>query len=272
VTGSGKAGPVADGAVLASRPAAELTEDLARTAARLERVLAEAQAVVRDVRRGKGTLGKLAQDDRLYNDLAGAVGEVKAALEEIRSGGGTLGRLVKSTDVHDEAVKSLQEVRQMVSSVKQDADAIKALPVVRSYVVDANKELIRPDCKCHRKWFRASELFEPGRAVLTSAGRKRLDAAAGWLNGHKEKRSEVVVAAFADPGENRAVAQTLTQKQSEAVVTYLRSAHRVQRMGFWWWSNRRVRAVGGGTTPPPLPETESLPPARVEVLVFVPQG
>ena len=50
------------------------------------------------------------------------------------------------------------------------------------------------------------------------------------------------------------------------------SQHRVQRMGFWWWSNRHVKAVGCGANPPPAPETETLPTARVELLVFVPEG
>jgi len=40
---------------------------------------------------------------------------------------------------------SLSDVRRMVNSVKQNSDAIKALPVVRSYVDDPNKDLIRPN-------------------------------------------------------------------------------------------------------------------------------
>ena len=70
---------------------------------------------------------------------------------------------------------SLQEMKRLVTSVKQNSDAIKALPVVRSYVVDPNKELIRPDRKRLRQWLPENKLFQPGRAVLTDAGRKQLD-------------------------------------------------------------------------------------------------
>jgi hypothetical protein len=50
----------------------------------------------------------------------------------------------------------------------------------------------------------------------------------------------------------------------------LKNQHSVQKMG--WFSSRRVDAVGLGASPPPVPEKEPLPPARIEVLVFVPQG
>jgi outer membrane protein OmpA-like peptidoglycan-associated protein len=165
--------------------------------------------------------------------------------------------------MYAEALTSIQDMRRMVASVKQNADAIKSLPVVRSYVVDAQKELVRPDCKRTRKWYAEHQLFEPGRAVLTSAGREKLDEAAAWLNEQKDAGSEVVVAAFADPKQPADFAQTLTEKQSQVVVDYLRNQHRVQRTGFWWWSNRNVKALGLGANPSPMPESEALPSARI---------
>jgi phospholipid/cholesterol/gamma-HCH transport system substrate-binding protein len=272
VPGATAAPAAAEGALLASRSRPELTEELAQAVARLDQTLRQVQGAVDDLRQGKGSLGKLFQDDRLYNDLAATVAEVKGAIRDVRQGEGTLGKLVKSNDAYTEAVKSLQEMRRMVTSVKQNADAIKALPVVRSYVVDANKELIRPDCRRHRQWFASRALFEPERAVLTPAGRHALDSVAAWMNGLKAEGSEVVIAAFADPRNNADFAQELTRKQSEVVASYLKANHHVQRMGFWWWSNRPVRAIGCGVNPPPVPETEQLPPARVELLVFVPQN
>jgi phospholipid/cholesterol/gamma-HCH transport system substrate-binding protein len=264
--------PAAEDALLAGRVPAELTESLAQTADRLNRTLSQVDAVVADARHGKGSLGKLLRDEALYDDLTTTVAEARATLEDVRRGEGTLGKLVKGNEAYVEAVKSLQDVRQMVTSVKQNSDAIKALPVVRSYVVDPTKELIRPDCKRYRMWYATGDLFEPGRAVLTAHGRKLLDAAGPWMNGLKQRKSEVTVAAFADPHQNAELAQVLTRKQSEVVAAYLKSNHKVHRVGFWWWSNRPVRAIGCGVNPPPVPEAQKLPPARVELLVFVPQG
>lgn len=248
-----------------------IPQELAESTAKLNRVLTKAEAALDAVERGEGTLGKLVKDEALYNDLSGTLGQVKAALADVQSGQGTLGKLVKNNEVYAEALSSLQDVRRMVSSVKQNADAIKALPVVRSYVVDPQKELVRPDCQRLRRWFATKDLFVPGKAVLSEQGRKTLDAAAGWLNEIRADGSEVVVASFAAPTPHADFAQTLTQRQAEVAADYLRGQHAVHRTGWWWWSTRPVRAIGCGTNPSPVPETQPLPSARVELVVFIPQ-
>jgi phospholipid/cholesterol/gamma-HCH transport system substrate-binding protein len=249
----------------------QVVTELAQATTRLNRMLTRADETLQAVQRGEGTLGKLLKNDSLYTDLSTTLTQVNAALYDLRNGKGTLGQLVKSNEAYTEAVQSLQEVRKMVVSVKQNADAIKALPVVRNYVVDPNKELIRPNCTRLRKWLPEKALFEPSRAVLTAGGKQALDDVAPWLNEHKEEGSEVVVAAVAAPDQNGDFAHTLTQQQSEAVVQYLKSQHKIHRTGFWWWSNRKVRAIGCGIHPPPVPETERLAAARIELIVFVPE-
>ena len=47
-------------------------------------------------------------------------------------------------------------------SIKQDADAIKRLPVVRSYVEDRTALLIRPAHERHRQWVRAERTVRAG--------------------------------------------------------------------------------------------------------------
>lgn len=248
-----------------------MTKDLADSARKLNVVLTKAETALDSIERGEGTLGKLVKDKALYDELTESLAQVKTAMKDIHSGQGTLGKLVKDQEAYSEAMASLADLRKMVASVKQNADAIKSLPVVRSYVVDPHKELVRPDCKRSRKWFAETELFEPGKAVLTAKGKKALDGAGEWLNSHKEEGSELLVASFASPGQNADFAQTVTQKQSEVVSEYLKTAHQVHRTGFWWWSTRTIRSVGCGTMPTPVPETEKLAAARIELIVFVPQ-
>jgi phospholipid/cholesterol/gamma-HCH transport system substrate-binding protein len=248
-----------------------ITQDLADAARKLNVVLTKVDATLDAIERGDGTLGKLVKDKALYDELTATLAQAKLAMRDIQSGEGTLGKLVKGNEAYAEAMASLQDVRKMVTSVKQNADAIKALPVVRNYVIDPQKELVRPECKRSRKWFTEKDLFEPGKAVLTAAGKKRLNAAAEWLNAQKEEGSELVVASFAAPGQQAEFAQTVTQKQSEVVSDYLKNSHQVHRTGWWWWSTRSIRAIGVGTMPTPVPETEKLPPARIELIVFVPQ-
>src|SRR5207244_721591 len=154
-------GPLADGARIASHSNADLSDLLKQT-----------QALLADVREGQGTIGKLVKDDRAYSEVVAALEQTKRLME-------------KSQDA--------------VQSVKQDADASKRLPIVRRYVEDHAALLIRPAHDRHREVVAAGALFEPGRAVLTDAGRAKLDEVAVWVNGLNVKGSDVVVAAYADP-------------------------------------------------------------------------
>jgi ABC-type transporter Mla subunit MlaD len=211
-------------------------------------------------------------------DLADLLAQTQSMLAELRNGQGTIGKLLKDDGAYSEVVAALQETRKLMersqetaASLKQDADAIKRLPVVRSYVEDRTAMLVRPAQSRQRQLVRADELFEPGRAVLTDAGRDKLNDLAGWLNGLKQKGSDVVIASYADPSTapSASAAQALTQKQSEVVATYLKDVHKVQRLS--WWRSRPVKPLGLGVDPPPDHET-GLPPARVELIVFVPEA
>jgi phospholipid/cholesterol/gamma-HCH transport system substrate-binding protein len=201
------------------------------------------------------------------NDVVGQVGKT---LEGIQAGEGTLGKLARDPEVYDALVEVLKQGKGTLSSMQQDADALKRLPIVNRYVEDPITLLCRGKCERNRQSFAEEDLFEPGRAVLTAQGRDRLDGLAPWLESLKHKGSDVVIVAYADPKTTSAAsALALTRSQSEAVCEYLRQHHAVQKMG--WFTSRKVTALGMGTQPPPLPETSPLPPARVEVQVFVPQ-
>src|SRR5205807_10474039 len=117
---------------------------------------------------------------------------------DVQDGKGSLGKMLNNTELYLEALKSLKDLQSTMASFKQNADAIKSLPVISSYVVDSNKELNRPGSKRHRLYFAEDKLFEPGKSVLTVLGKKTLDAAADWFKDHKENGSEVVIAASSD--------------------------------------------------------------------------
>jgi outer membrane protein OmpA-like peptidoglycan-associated protein len=233
---------------------------------------------VLEVRRGAhkpGTPDEPAADGALLagvssRELTDVLGQVGETLRGIQGGEGTLGKLARDQQAYDAFVALLLQGQDTLRSIQRDAEAVGRLPVVGRYVEDPTAILVRPNCERNRKVFAAEDLFEPGRAVLTEQGRRRLDDLAPWLEGLKHKGSEVVVVAYADgrtttPG----VARELTRRQSEAVVEYLIRQHSAQRMSVF--SSRKVTPLGQGTQSPPGPETEPLPPSRVEVIVFVPQ-
>jgi phospholipid/cholesterol/gamma-HCH transport system substrate-binding protein len=204
-------------------------------------------------------------------ELTDILGQVGDTLKGIQAGEGTLGKLAHDPQAYEALLGLLQQSKQTMTAFQQDAEAMKRLPLVGGYVEDPTALLVRTRAERNRQCFAEEELFEPGRAVLTAAGRKRLDDLAPWLEGLKHKGSDVVVVSYADPRKTSpGLARSLTRQQSEAVCDYLKKQHAIQKLG--WFSSRRVTALGQGTEPPPIPDSEPLPPARVEVLVFVPQG
>jgi phospholipid/cholesterol/gamma-HCH transport system substrate-binding protein len=225
--------PADEDALLHSEASAELTD-----------VLGEVGATLKGIQRGKGTLGKLAKDEEAYQAF--------------------LALLKKSTEAVDKS-------KETMTSIQRDADAMKRLPIVGRYVEDPVALLVRTNCERNRQHFAEEDLFEPGRAVLTAQGRERLDQIAPWLAGLKHKGSDVVVVAYADPKKGTPqAALAVTRQQSAAVADYLKKQHGAHKLGLV--AKRKVTALGQGVQPPPVPEREPLPPARVEVLVFVPQG
>ena len=208
---------------------------------------------------------------RPSSDVSDLLAKVEDTLQEMRSGRGSLYKLVHDDDLHAEAVSMLKQGKRALASLQDNSDAFKEMPVVRGYVRDMRKLLVRPDCERNRKVFAESDLFEPGGAILTAGGKQRLDETAKWLDGLKHTGSEVVVAAYTTADNDPDNARNLTQKQAQAVCTYLTDKHSVQKMG-WFSFSRKVTALGCGAEPPPQPEKEPLHVRRVEVSVFVPRG
>lgn len=203
-------------------------------------------------------------------EVGDVLSQVNKTVQKITDGEGSIGKFVREDEAYRDLLKLLQQGRKTLTSLQQNSDAIKGMPLVRSYVTDSFKELVRPDCERHRRAFAEADLFEPGHATLTAQGRRRLDDLAPWLEGLKHKGSEVVVATYAHPSLEAELGRTLTMKQSEAVCEYLTSTHGAQKLG--WFSRRRVLPLGLGVEPPPVVEKEKLPLPRVEVVVFVPQN
>lgn len=69
---------------------------------------------------GKGTIGKLlSEDDTLYNDLQGSMANIRSITDKINTGGGTLGRLVEDDQIYVEAQKLLEELRAAIDDMRE---------------------------------------------------------------------------------------------------------------------------------------------------------
>src|SRR5262249_9289439 len=157
VPGSPGAPRLADKTELASAESPDLIDNLAQATAKACAVLARFDKVVAEVEKGNGTLGKLLKDDTLYTELTAATQDVRGIVRDVKNGEGTVGKLVKNQEAYDEAIQAVHEVRDVAVSVKQNSDAVKSMPIIRSFVVDASKELVRPDKRRVRKVFGEDE-------------------------------------------------------------------------------------------------------------------
>lgn len=249
----------------------ELAADVRKTAAAVTKLAADAEAtsaeargLVKDAREGRGTLGKLLADDDLYRDLKEMTADAKGLMKRADGAVGTVEGEVKNVRAF------VADGRETLRSVKQGTDALAKLPIVRSYVEDANALLVRPAHRRDRMAYNAADLFEPGTAIRRGDAGEHFNAVAHWLKGVGDRNAEVVVVAYADPADatlTPGAAQELTRKQAEAMVDYLK-AEKVHKLG--WTSRRKMTPLGMGTNPSPVAEKDPLPPANVQVLLFSP--
>jgi phospholipid/cholesterol/gamma-HCH transport system substrate-binding protein len=85
----------------------------------LEKTLENTRAISEDIRSGKGTVGKLLQDDSLYTDLKDAVASIRKLADDAGSGGGLIDTLL-----HDKAMA--EDLRTTVANVRTVSEDLAA--------------------------------------------------------------------------------------------------------------------------------------------------
>lgn len=201
------------------------------------------------------------------NDL---IVQASKAVQNLQSGPGTLARLASDSTAHDSLVATLQQFKETAASIQQVSESMQKLPLVGGYLEHPVALLERPECTRESRVFSDTDLFESSSAILTPTGKERLDQLAIWLNGIKNPNSEIVIASYSDPAQGLPTASALitTRKQSQVVCDYLKNKYAIQKMG--WFSTRKVSSLGLGNQVNPGSDRQALPPARLEVHVFIP--
>ena len=254
--GHPNAGPLVTGELTAKE-----TPDLSTVVAKLDATADDAQALLKDVRAGKGTVGKLLADETLYTDLTGLAKDSRTFLK--RADGAVQTVEEKAADVD----KLVADGRGTIKSAKQSVDAVQSLPVIRNYVVNADRLLNRPDCTPVVYQYAAADLFETDSFLLTDDGRGHMTRLAEYLRKLNGK-VEVVVAAVGDPtAEETTAGVRLTEQRAAGVLKFLESQKGLKTS---WVSSRKASAVGLGNAPSPLgdgPKSANY----VQVVMFVPR-
>jgi len=118
---AGRAGtPLADWGYVRTGAAGGLS-DLTATASDS---LREAGDLLRDVRAGKGTLGKIVTDDALYRDLEQFVASAADLAHRLKAGQGTVGRLVNDPAVWNSLKASLENLQAATARLNSGQGAL----------------------------------------------------------------------------------------------------------------------------------------------------
>ncbi|HWE40055.1 MAG TPA: MlaD family protein [Isosphaeraceae bacterium] len=241
-------------------------------------IAAEAPVEVADlIRDASGSLKRL---DATVAAAETGLNEINAIAATIRQGRGTLGRLVQDDEAYRKLVALSSRGEKTLSDLEENLEALKRTwPISRYFdrrgFNDRDRILYQPGAERESRTLAAADLFEPNRAVLTAQGRRHLDNIAAWCKPLRRPATEIVIAAFTDAPRDEDLAQILTQEQADTVRNYLISRHSLDAKG--WFGTRKVAAVGFGTQVPRFPPgapaaPTNPPPRRVEIILFTPQA
>jgi phospholipid/cholesterol/gamma-HCH transport system substrate-binding protein len=114
VTPASAGRPLQDGEFIPSARAAGQIADVAEGATE---ALGQATEMLRDIRAGKGSVGKLFTDDQLYRDIQGFIASAETVAGHVAAGKGTLGMLTRDPKAYQELEGALTNLRDMTRRI-----------------------------------------------------------------------------------------------------------------------------------------------------------
>ena len=107
-------------------------------------IVADFKTITEKIKSGEGTLGKLVNDDALYNDMQDVVGQIKTALDEdgmlknlknsvanlneitekIKTGEGTLGKLINDENLYNSTTAAITEAQNALDDIRETSPLV----------------------------------------------------------------------------------------------------------------------------------------------------
>ncbi len=116
--------PLQDWQYVGGAPVARKLGDLTETAGK---GLEQANAMLSDLRAGRGTMGKLLTDEAVYNELQGFVGAANRVAVSLETTKGTAGSLINDPKAYNELNASLENLQAMTTRLNNGEGALGAL-------------------------------------------------------------------------------------------------------------------------------------------------
>jgi phospholipid/cholesterol/gamma-HCH transport system substrate-binding protein len=124
ISPSSQGTPLKDGDFIQSARTPGQIADVAENATQ---TLEQATALIKEIREGKGTVGKLFADDQMYRELNELVASTQAVAVSINRGNGTLGRLIRDPVAYNRASAALANLQDMTQRINAGEGSIGRL-------------------------------------------------------------------------------------------------------------------------------------------------
>jgi phospholipid/cholesterol/gamma-HCH transport system substrate-binding protein len=121
--------------------AADFSDRLNLMADKADETITGLNSIVKEVESGKGTLGLLVKDDKLYKDAKDTVTSLKSITSDIEQGKGTLGKLAKDDSLYVEAKETVKNVRDLTDGIKKGEGTLGKLTKDDSLYVEAERAM-----------------------------------------------------------------------------------------------------------------------------------
>ncbi|HAR97291.1 MAG TPA: hypothetical protein DCR97_15215 [Deltaproteobacteria bacterium] len=127
---------------------AVITTNLAVASEQFQPLVQKAEAtfsgvneIVQGVKEGKGTLGLLVKDDKLYKDASQTVASLQSISSDINQGKGSLGMLMKDDSLYLDAKETVKNLRDMTDGINRGEGTLGKLVKDPTLAVEAEKTM-----------------------------------------------------------------------------------------------------------------------------------
>jgi phospholipid/cholesterol/gamma-HCH transport system substrate-binding protein len=217
----------------------DIRPDITNIARNGSRISADTQQVVQTIREGKGTIGKLINDDTLYRRASEIATEAKSVMENVKEVSAEARRALADFRSKDGAAQglmanmrvTLSQAREATADLADNMEAMKHNFLLRGFFnrrgyfdldaiapVDYRKGVLENGKrKAMRIWLADRVLFEPGpdgTEMLTEEGHARIDSAMATYLKYLPS-SPIVVEGYATAGT---VAERFRQARQRAGI------------------------------------------------------
>jgi phospholipid/cholesterol/gamma-HCH transport system substrate-binding protein len=105
----------------------ENKDGISRVVGNADEALIGLKTIVKEVESGKGTLGLLITDDKLYSDAKDVVGSMKNLTTGIEDGKGTIGKLINDETLYADAKETAKNLKDITEGIKKGEGSLGKL-------------------------------------------------------------------------------------------------------------------------------------------------